>query len=234
MKGSVFMNFLKAIKQFAIKYKHGAILSYFFVYLAWFFYLERTVTTRFTPVYSRLDAIIPFNEYFVIPYFLWFAYIFITIAYFFFTSKSDFYKCCAYLFIGMTICLIIYTVWPNGHYLRPRNLELLGRDNIFTDILSGLYKIDTATNVFPSIHVYNSVGAMIAINKSGKLHPIKWLQWSALILTILICLSTVFLKQHSVLDIFGALALNIIMYVIIYIPPWAKALKSTEHRFSNT
>lgn len=224
---------MKKLKVFAAKYKHGAILSYFFIYLAWFFYLENKVTTKFTPVHSRLDDIIPFNEYFVIPYFLWFAYIFATVAYFFFKSKSDFYKCCAYLFIGMTICLIIYTIWPNGHYLRPKNLKALGRDNIFIDILSILYRIDTATNVFPSIHVYNSVGAMIAINKSGKLHQIKWLQWSALILTILICLSTVFLKQHSVLDIFGALALNIIMYVIIYIPPWAKTEKSTEHEFSN-
>lgn len=226
------MKLLKAIKQFAVKYKHAAILSYFFVYMAWFCYLERTVTTKFTPVHSRLDDLIPFNEYFVIPYFLWFAYIAITIAYFLFTSKSDFYKCCAYLFIGMTVCLIIYTIWPNGHYLRPKNLHSLGRSNIFIDILSVLYKIDTATNVFPSIHVYNSVGAMIAINKSSRLHNKKWLQLSVLILTILICLSTVFLKQHSVLDIFGALALNIIMYVIIYIPPWAREEKSTEREFS--
>ena len=224
---------MSKLKQLAIKYKHGAVLSYFIVYMAWWTYLERTVTTKFIPVYSKLDDLIPFNEYFVIPYFLWFAYIFATVAYFFFTSKSDFYKCCAYLFIGMTICLIIYTIWPNGHYLRPKDLDALGRDNLFIFILSKLYKIDTATNVFPSIHVYNSVGAMIAINKSSKLHSIKWLQWSALILTILICLSTVFLKQHSVLDIFGALVLNIIMYVIIYMPPWAKAEKSTEQRFSN-
>jgi membrane-associated phospholipid phosphatase len=226
------MNLLKAIKKFVIKYRHGAILSYFFIYLVWFFYLERTVTTKFTPVHSRLDDLIPFNEYFVIPYFLWFIYIFITVAYFLFFSKPDFYKCCAYLFIGMTICLIIYTIWPNGHYLRPKDLDSLGRSNIFIDILSKLYTVDTATNVFPSIHVFNSVGAMIAINKSSKLHSIKWLQWSALILTILICLSTVFLKQHSVLDIFGALALNIIMYVIVYIPPWAKVVKGTDQELS--
>lgn len=223
----------KSIKQLLMKYRHGAILSYFIVYLLWFFYLERTVTTKFNPVYSKLDDIIPFNEYFVIPYFLWFAYIFITVVYFFFTSKSDYYKYCAYLFIGMTICLIIYTIWPNGHYLRPKNLASFGRDNIFITILSKLYTIDTATNVFPSIHVYNSVAAMIAINKSNKLNPIKWIQALALILTISICLSTVFLKQHSILDIFGALALNIIMYIIIYIPPWAKDARRTKHQLLN-
>ena len=43
-----------------------------------------------------------------------------------------------------------------------------------------IYGLDTATNVFPSIHVFNSIGAFIAINKNEKLQKIKWLQWSAL------------------------------------------------------
>jgi membrane-associated phospholipid phosphatase len=98
------------------------------------------------------------------------------------------------------------------------DLTTLGRSNIFIDMLSSIYSFDTSTNVFPSIHVFNSVGAMIAINKSEKLHDIKWLQWSTLGLTVLICMSTVFLKQHSILDIFGALVLNFVLYVIIYVP----------------
>jgi membrane-associated phospholipid phosphatase len=211
------MRFLNAIKNFIMKYKHGWILSYFFVYLFWFTYLEQAVTTKFNVVYSKLDNLIPFQEVFIIPYFLWFAYIAVTVAYFLLTSKQDFYKCCAFLFLGMTICLIIYTIWPNGHYLRV-NLSTLGRSNIFIDMLATIYSIDTATNVFPSIHVLNSVGAMIAINKSEKLHNIVWLQWSAFILTVAICLSTVFLKQHSVLDIFGALALSVVLYAIVYAP----------------
>ena len=211
------MTFLKNTKNFILKYKHGWILSYFFVYLIWFTYLERTVTTKFHPIYSKLDNLIPFNEIFIIPYFLWFVYIATTVAYFLLTSKQDFYKCCAFLFSGMTICLIIYTIWPNGHYLRV-NLESLGRSNIFIDMLSSIYAVDTATNVFPSIHVLNSIGAMIAINRSEKLHNIAWLQWSAFVLTVSICLSTVFLKQHSVMDIFGAIILSILLYAVVYAP----------------
>jgi membrane-associated phospholipid phosphatase len=225
------VNFLKAIKQFIIKYKHGVILSYFFIYMIWFSYLERTVTTNFNPVYSKLDDLIPFNELFIIPYMLWFLYIFVTVAYLLLTSKQDFYKCCAFLFIGMTICLFIYTIWPNGHYLRV-DLKSLGRDNIFIDILAKIYSLDTATNVFPSIHVFNSIGAYIAINKNERLHNIKWLQWFALILTVMICLSTVYLKQHSVMDIFGALILSIIMYAIVYIPSWDKVTKESKQELS--
>lgn len=221
------MKHMKALKQLLLKYRHGVILTYFFIYMIWFTYLERTVTTDFHPVYSKLDDFIPFAEIFILPYFIWFAYIFLTVAYFFFTSKTDYYKCCANLFIGMTICLIIYTLWPNGHHLRV-DLETLGRSNIFTSLLSRIYSIDTSTNVFPSIHVFNSVAAFIAISKNEQLRKIRWLQWSTFILTILICMSTVFLKQHSVLDIFGALALNVIMYIIIYIPSWSKSSQTSQ------
>lgn len=227
------MKFLTAMKNLIVKYKHGVILSYFFVYMLWFTYLERTITStsKFTRIYSKLDDLIPFWEIFIIPYFLWFLFIFITVAYFFLTSKSEFYKICAFLFIGMTICLVIYTLWPNGHELRV-DIDSLGRSNIFLDILSRLYSFDTATNVFPSIHVFNSIGAMIAIHKNERLLKIKWLQWSSLVLTIAICLSTVFLKQHSVLDIFGGIALSIIMYALVYLPSWDKVFKQSKQELS--
>lgn len=226
------MKRLSKIKQFLAKYKHGVILSYFFIYMVWFTYLEKTVTKDFTPVYSKLDDLITFNELFIIPYILWFFYIAITVGYFFLTSKQDFYKCCAFLFIGMTICLFIYTVWPNGHYLRV-DLNSLGRSNIFITMLSKIYSVDTATNVFPSIHVFNSIGAFVAISKSQKLQGIKWLRISTFILTVLICLSTVYLKQHSVLDIFGGLALSIIMYIVVYIPAWEKVARRPQQELSN-
>lgn len=224
----------ETIKMLLLKYKHGLILSYFFIYLIWFAYLERTVIPtlkNYTLIHSKLDDLIPFNELFIIPYYLWFIFIFITVAYFFLTSKKDFYKCCAYLFTGMSICLLIYTIFPNGHDLRV-NLNSLGRSNIFIDMLAKIYSVDTATNVFPSIHVFNSVGALIAINKSERLHKIKWLQCSVFVLTSLICLSTVFLKQHSIIDIFGALALNIIMYFIVYVPSWQRVPRKAKQQLS--
>jgi membrane-associated phospholipid phosphatase len=219
------------IKQFLSKYKHGFILSYFLIYMIWFNYLERTVTKSFTPIYSKLDDYIPFNEIFIIPYFLWFIYIFVTVTYFFLTSKSEYYRYCTYLFTGMTICLIIYSVFPNGHYLRA-DLNSLGRSNIFIDMVARLYRFDTPTNVFPSIHVFNSIAAFIAIHKSERLKKIRWVQISSFVLSFLICLSTVFLKQHSVIDGMGAIILSIILYVIIYVPAWGKEAKKARHELS--
>ncbi len=197
------------------KYKHAWVFSYFILYIVWFYILERTVVTDYYPIYTKLDDYIPFNEWFVIPYVLWFGYIFITIAFLFFNSKDEFYKCCAFLFIGMTICLIIYTIWPNGQNLRP-DLSTLGRDNIFVRMVNLIYTQDTSTNVFPSIHVFNSIGAHIAISRNKTLRSYKWIVPSSFVLMVLISLSTVFLKQHSVLDGFASIALSIIMYILVY------------------
>ncbi len=203
------------MKQLLHKYKHAWVLFYFFIYIIWFYALEKKVTANYTPIQIWLDDYIPFNEWFVIPYFLWFIYIFSTVAYFFLTSREDFYKVTAFLFIGMTICLVIYTIWPNGQDLRP-DLSRLGRDNILIRIVNTLYSTDTSTNVCPSIHVFNSIGANIAVHRSEALKKYKWIRVSSAVLMILISLSTMFLKQHSAFDAITAIALSVVMYFLVY------------------
>ena len=64
-----------AVSAFIEKNKHGLLLLYFAIYLPWFAHLEKTVTTHFHVIHVALDDYIPFCEYFIIPYLLWFAYI---------------------------------------------------------------------------------------------------------------------------------------------------------------
>lgn len=203
------------LKQLILKYKHGWVLSYFFIYLIWFFTLEKTVVTEYHPVYIKLDDYIPFNEWFVIPYIIWFGYVAVTLVFLFFNSVEDFYKSCAFLFIGMTICMVIYTIWPNGQNLRP-DLTTLGRDNILIRLVNRFYTTDTSTNVCPSIHVFNSIGAHIAIRRNKTLQKYKWVSPASFVLMVLISLSTVFIKQHSAFDGFAAILLSIFMYSVVY------------------
>ena len=79
--------------------------------------------------------------------------------------------------------------------------------------------------MLPSIHVFNSLGAAIAIAKSSSLKKHRMLQWGAYILTALIILSTVFLKQHSVTDMIAAFAMASILYPLIYAAQEKKAPK---------
>ncbi len=209
------------MKEFIKKYSHAWTLLYIFIYMPWFCLLERTITpsSHFTNMHVPFDDVIPFCEWFIIPYILWFLYIPAVILYELFKSKKEFYYASAYLFIGMTICLLICTLWPNGQDLR---VEEFTNNNILTSIMGFIYNADTNTNVFPSIHVFNSVAAFIIICKSESLKGKKLLKVSAAILSILIILSTMFLKQHSVLDVIGGIALSGIMYVGVYAVNWEK------------
>lgn len=220
---------MKNWKQLLEQYRHAWVLLYALLYMPWFTWLERTVTTKYTVIHTDLDDKIPFMEVFVIPYFLWFAYIFITVAYFFWKDRTEFYRCTAFLFIGMTVCLVIYTIWPNGHDLRP-DIANIGRDNIFIRIMSWLYSTDTCTNVCPSIHAFNSIGACIAIFKSRHLQEKKLLRAATLLLTVLICMSTVALKQHSVFDVVCACLLSLAMYIVVYVPDYAKIWARSKAR----
>lgn len=217
------------MKDLIKKYSHAWILLYFFIYMAWFTYLEKTVTTDFFEIHLPIDDKIPFCEYFIIPYFLWFLFVPSVVVYLLIYSKEEFLKSCAFLFIGMTIFLIICTVWPNGLNLRQ---DISERNNIFAKLTQSLYKTDTSTNVFPSLHVFNTLGCYIAILKSKGLKGKKVLKISTGILSLLIILATVFLKQHSVVDVIGAFGLAAIMYLVVYIPNWNKIFKrkNTENK----
>jgi len=217
---------LHAIQNFFKKYKHAWVFLYALIYFPWFSYLERTVTNDFHVIHMAIDDKIPFVEYFVIPYFLWFAYIAFGIAYFFFKDKHDFYRLCTFLFAGMTIFLIISTIYPNGHDLRP---DTFTRDNIFIDTVKWLYSTDTPTNLFPSIHVYNSLGVHIAISKSEHFKKHKWVRWISLFLCMSIILSTMFLKQHSFFDVITGFVMAGILYAFVY----AKRYDSEQSYFKS-
>ncbi len=195
------------------KYKHAWVLLYAFIYFPWFAYLEKTVTKNYILIQTGLDEKIPFIEYFIIPYLFWFLFMAVTVLYFFFKDRIEFYRLFAFLSIGMTLFLIISTIWPNGQALRPSTFV---RDNVFVDLVRNLYQTDTPTNVFPSIHVYNTLGCYIAIRESKHLRQIRWIQIASLVVTILIILSTVFLKQHSFVDALGASVIAGAAYLVAY------------------
>ncbi len=193
--------------------KHAILMLYWLIYLPWFGHLEKTVTTHFHVIHMEIDDYIPFCEYFIIPYFLWFAYIAWGIAYFYIKNKDEYFKLCTVLFTGMTIFLIISAIYPNGHYLRPVTFE---RDNIFTEMVKWLYATDTSTNLFPSIHVYNSVAISMAVFHADNFKKNLPVRIITTVLTVSIVLATMFLKQHSVFDVLTGLLLAAFMYSVVY------------------
>lgn len=205
---------MKKLKQLFIQYRHGIpLILYGIIYISWFAHLEKTVTRGYHVIHMAVDDYIPFLEGFIIPYVLWFFYVAAVVMFFFFKNKTDYYRACTFLFTGMTVFLIVSTLWPNGHHLRP---AVLPRDNIFSDMVSMPWKADTPTNLWPSIHVYNSLGAHFAIIRSREFENKRGLRLCSLILCCSIILSTVFLKQHSMFDVLTAFAMAAVMYLVVY------------------
>lgn len=214
MKGSPNMGFIGKFKGTAKKYNHAWVFLYVLIYLPWFHYLETRTNVTYYIIHSPLDDYIPFLEIFIVPYLLWFLYMAVAAFYFFFTNKRDFYRLASFLVAGMTAFLVICTVFPNGLNLRPTTFA---RDNIFTALVAKLYEADTSTNVLPSIHVYNSLGIAIAISHSEALKKHPHVCRGAYILTVLIIMSTMFLKQHSVTDVTAGFVMAMVVYPLVYV-----------------
>lgn len=137
---------------------------YLVFYLSVFHWLEVNITVPEVWVHCHLDDLIPFCKYAVIPYLAWFIWIPFTLFYLLWKApRADFWRLCLPLFAGMTIALAVYVILPNGLDLRP--YRVYGSD-IFARIVRQLYSTDTATNVCPSIHVFNSVTLMMAYYRS--------------------------------------------------------------------
>ena len=216
------MKAIERMKQLIIRYRHAWVLLYGLIYMPWFIYLERRTDVHYFLIHSPVDDYIPFVEYFIVPYLLWFVFVAVAAGYFFFTDTKGFYRLCAFLIAGMTFFLILCTVFPNGLNLRPTNFA---RDNVFVDLVKYIYATDTPTNVLPSIHVFNSIGVCIAIWHSDALKTHRRIQYAAYVLALLIILSTMFLKQHSVTDVIAALVLACVIYPFVYAAQEKKATK---------
>lgn len=189
------------------------LAAYWPLFGALFYILERVWVRRgFFPMHCALDDYIPFCEYFLIPYLFWFVFLIGIHLYTFFCEPEAFEKLMRFIIISYSLSLIIYVLFPTCQNLRPASFE---RDNLFTRFIAGFYQFDTNTNVCPSLHVVGSVAVMLCAWNTRRFSTRPWkFVFSAA--TLLICVSTVFLKQHSLLDILVALPVCAVSYAAAY------------------
>ena len=115
--------------------------------------------------------------------------------------------------------MAVYIIYPSRQDLRP---EVFPRENIFTEIARMLYKFDTNTGVCPSLHVAYSVGIASAFLKE----KVKvWWKVTVVFLAVMISLSTAFVKQHSVVDIYAAIPVCVFAEILAYGKYWKKKVR---------
>lgn len=207
------------------------VFLYVLIYLPWFFTLEKVVTQYYL-MECRLDYAIPFCEYFIVPYVFWFLYVGGSFLWFLLAEKDGlFYRFAAVMFGGMTIALLIYTFFPNGIQLRP-NLD--ASKNVFTWMTSQIYQADTSTNVFPSLHVYTSAVIAMFFQRSELVKKKPVLKPVFYMISGLIIASTVFLKQHSVLDLAAGMVMAWCLYHTAFVDEEEADVAETERRRHRT
>ncbi len=208
---------MENIKQWFRQHPFMIAICYLAFYLIVFELLEMTVVPKYI-VQCKLDEVIPFCEYFIVPYVFWFVYIpgmFIWARY---RSWEDYSRLCLMMFTGLTVCLAIYYFLPTGLNLR------LADDTHKTGVCFRLVKylrgIDTPTNVCPSIHVMNTVMCFQAICSTENLKHRKLTIAVHALIMVSICASTVFLDQHSVVDVVCGVLMSIVFHGLVYEVDW--------------
>ena len=183
------------------QFRHLLFLLGWVGYFSLYFLTENLIPyEKCYPIHCVLDDIIPFCEYFVIPYVGWYLLIVGSLIYFALYNPDSFKNMSKFIIVTQIVAMAIYIIFPNRQDLRP---EVFARDNIFTDIVGLLYRFDTSTNVCPSLHVAYSVG--IASTWIREKDVSKWIRAFLVFFCFLVCISVAFVKQHSVVDIFAAI-----------------------------
>ena len=190
--------------------------------LGWLFYFSMYFITEnlipaeaCTPMHAALDDLIPFCEYFVIPYVFWYALVFFSLIYYLVYDPPGFRKLETFILITQVVAMACYVLFPSRQDLRPTEFE---RDNFFTHAVAFLYSFDTNTGVCPSLHVAYSLGLVSVWLRDKTAHK----AWKAFVvfIVIVICCSTAFIKQHSVVDIYAALPLGLLAELLVYGRDW--------------
>lgn len=157
----------------------------------------------FTSLATPLDAKIPFVAPFVIFYVL--AYIQWVLNYILISRDSK-KMCCQFVsgdILSKIICLLFFLLLPTT-IVRP---EVTGTD-IFSSLVRLIYSVDAPVNLFPSIHCLESwccIRAAFQLNfktpRRTRLYRIL-----TIIMSIGVFASTLFIKQHVIMDVFGGIA----------------------------
>lgn len=199
-------------------FKHFVYALILPLYLAAFFSIEHFIgndypTSQMFLSHVPFDDIIPFLDFMVIFYVMWFPALGITGVYLMLFDVRGFKRYMTYIFFSFFTMVIVCVIFPNYQDMRP---AITGDENLFCRLLKTLYDTDTCTNVLPSAHVFGSAAVMFAVFDCKNLKKHLWLKISATVISVMISVSTVFVKQHSILDIIIAVPIAAIWWAVVY------------------
>ena len=177
---------------------------------AWFFWSRGRADIDHTLIHMAVDDYIPLLKVFIIPYVSWYPFIMLVPFIFAFRDGDDFWRLLISFFGGTYLCLVYITFFPTGIDFRPDSIP--GSDPLAW-MVNLLYKLDRPVNVFPSLHCYGALVLGVGVACAKRVKPI--VRISVLLWSLVICASTVFVKQHSLADLIAGIIIALAFYGIV-------------------
>ena len=194
------------------KYACGWLLLWWGVYFTLYFLTERLIPMDAChEIHTPLDDKIPFCEWFVIFYVGWYGLVVGSLVWLLIRDPPAFCKLQTYIILVQMMATVVYVIYPSYQNLRPQTFP---RENALTELVGLLYKIDTPTGVFPSLHVAISIALISTWLRERQV--CVWVRGGIILFCLLVILSVSFVKQHSVLDILGAIPICLLTEWLIF------------------
>lgn len=162
---------------------------------------------------DRIPLVPAFILIYVLSFIFWIGdYIIISL-----TGKRNYINFLYVLVVCYAICFLCFVFMPTYiDRVAEGGIATSLQPGLINWILAFIYRFDgweTGRNLLPSLHCLASVVCYLFVRKRPEIT--RGFRVYTFIGAILICLSTVFTKQHYIIDVFAGVALAIISYCLI-------------------
>lgn len=190
----------------------------------------------FTPFLPKLplDDMIPMVSVFIIPYvwsYLYWAMGPMAVSLCDKRHFADYMAANLVACVFGTLCLAFFPTYMDR--VAEGLFAVTENPTVFDKLREFWYSLDgseMAYNLLPSFHCINSTLCYLGV--AGRKELPKWFRVYSLVTTLLIYASTVYVKQHYVLDILAGVALAVIAFFICKKFHWGRMFAPLERCFA--
>lgn len=192
-----------------INFKIVGLLISLIIFEGLIFFISKLFISTPHLIGSILDEKTPFIPQFIYIYFAWYISLVVIPYYIYTISKDSFNKYIVVYIITTLICGFIFIAYPNT--ITRANITDGGLTN---NLIKFIYFMDTPVNCMPSIHCLYSFLYIYAIIDTRKKSP-TYIKIATIVFSILVVLSTLFIKQHIIYDAIASFIISIIVWIIV-------------------
>lgn len=200
---------LQNFKLWVNSHVYICIVTYLVAHTSLFFLISNFVEPKYY-MHTAFDDMVPLCEYLIVPYVSWFFAFAGSLVFMVRNDRCNFWRMFLAQVLGSTICCVVYVFFQNAITMPQQTVN----HNIFSLILELVWASDNTTNACPSLHVLSSTVIAVVTWYSNYFKNKPIFKIAIILWMIIICTSTMFVKQHSIIDVICGAILGIILALV--------------------